>query len=190
MAIKQKSPQAAKTRMMEHLEYVEDVIRRDFLKHQRKRSHPWGKGAGSRCPALRRALERPHRPDHAHVSRRRSGVELPAPHPHGAESRKVSHGLGERPEMGADRFPDAVPSLAGPSATPAGTIARISKPRTSSRKTKDSPGTHPSSGPNPRTRFSPPGRDRSRSRARFCTLSYRWRRGECRLCVPLCLNLS
>jgi GntR family transcriptional repressor for pyruvate dehydrogenase complex len=40
MAIKQKSQQAAKTRMMEHLEYVEDVIRRDFLKHKRKRSHP------------------------------------------------------------------------------------------------------------------------------------------------------
>ena len=40
MAIQQKSQQAAKTRMMEHLEYVEDVIRRDFLKHKRKRSHP------------------------------------------------------------------------------------------------------------------------------------------------------
>jgi GntR family transcriptional repressor for pyruvate dehydrogenase complex len=40
MAIKQKSPQAAKTRMMEHLEYVEEVIRRDFLKHKRNRSHP------------------------------------------------------------------------------------------------------------------------------------------------------
>jgi len=40
MAIKQKSPPAAKTRMLEHLEYVEDVIRRDFLKLKRKRSHP------------------------------------------------------------------------------------------------------------------------------------------------------
>jgi len=40
MAIKQKSPQAAKTRMMEHLEYVEEVIRRDFLKHKPSSSHP------------------------------------------------------------------------------------------------------------------------------------------------------
>lgn len=40
MAIKQKNQQAAKDRMLEHLEYVEEVIRRDFLKHKRKRSHP------------------------------------------------------------------------------------------------------------------------------------------------------
>lgn len=40
MAIKEKNQQAAKDRMLDHLVYVEDVIRRDFLKHNRKRSRP------------------------------------------------------------------------------------------------------------------------------------------------------
>jgi GntR family transcriptional repressor for pyruvate dehydrogenase complex len=39
LAIRQKNPPAAMDRMREHLEYVEDVIRRDFLKHPRKRRH-------------------------------------------------------------------------------------------------------------------------------------------------------
>jgi GntR family transcriptional repressor for pyruvate dehydrogenase complex len=36
-AIRQRSPQKAKDRMTEHLEYVAEVLRRDFLKHGRKR---------------------------------------------------------------------------------------------------------------------------------------------------------
>jgi len=40
LAIKQQDQQAAKDRMLEHLEYVEEVIRRDFLRHKRKRSRP------------------------------------------------------------------------------------------------------------------------------------------------------
>jgi DNA-binding FadR family transcriptional regulator len=40
MAIKQKNQQAAKDRMIEHLEFVEEVIRRDFLRHQRQRRRP------------------------------------------------------------------------------------------------------------------------------------------------------
>ncbi|MGE5255861.1 MAG: FadR/GntR family transcriptional regulator [Hyphomicrobiales bacterium] len=36
-AIQQKNPQKARDRMTEHLEYVAEVIRRDFLKHGRKR---------------------------------------------------------------------------------------------------------------------------------------------------------
>ena len=37
-AIRQKNPQEAKDRVTEHLEYVAEVIRRDFLKRGRKRS--------------------------------------------------------------------------------------------------------------------------------------------------------
>ncbi len=39
MAIKQKDQAAARDRMLEHLEYVEEVIRRDFLRLGRKRPH-------------------------------------------------------------------------------------------------------------------------------------------------------
>ena len=39
-AIKQKDQQAAKDRMLEHLNYVEEVIRRDFLRHKRERRRP------------------------------------------------------------------------------------------------------------------------------------------------------
>ncbi len=40
MAIKQKNQQAARDHMLEHLEYVKEVIRRDFLRPNRKRRHP------------------------------------------------------------------------------------------------------------------------------------------------------
>lgn len=39
-AIRQKSPQIAKMKIIEHLEYVEEVIRKDFLIHKRKKIGP------------------------------------------------------------------------------------------------------------------------------------------------------